>query len=247
MELPPDRALPDWFYFPDGYAEMSVQQRLDELEFQGLIHWPGKEDGMPRFKRYLGDHSGAPIQDMILDISPLSAASAENVNYPTQKPLALLERIIQASSNEGDIILDPFCGCATACVAADRLSRQWVGIDLSTMAAHLVEMRMHKEGSLLFRAIRRDDIPWRTDIADLPNYRSHKHWLYGLQEGICAGCRVFFPFRNMTVDHLVPRAKGGTDHLENLQLLCSACNSTKGTLSQEAFIAKLYELGIRAA
>ena len=145
------------------------------------------------------------------------------------------------------MILDPFCGCATACVAADRLGRQWVGIDLSPLAAQLVELRMHKEGALLFQAIRRDDIPYRTDVVDLPSYRTHKHTLYGLQEGICAGCRVFFPFRNMTIDHILPKARGGTDHFENLQLLCNACNSMKGTSLQEEFIAKLYQLGIRAA
>ena len=181
------------------------------------------------------------------EISIINPNAKERVGYPTQKPIALLDRIIQASSNEGDVVFDPFCGCATACVAADRLNRQWVGIDLSPLAAQLVEMRMQKEGSLLFQAIRREDIPWRTDVVDLPNYKSHKHTLFGIQEGVCAGCRVFFPFRNMTVDHVVPRAKGGTDHFENLQLLCSACNSMKGTLSQEEFIAKLYQLGIRAA
>ena len=106
---------------------------------------------------------------------------------------------------------------------------------------------MHKEGALLFQAIRRDDIPYRTDVVDLPSYRTHKHTLYGLQEGICAGCRVFFPFRNMTIDHILPKARGGTDHFENLQLLCNACNSMKGTSLQEEFIAKLYQLGIRAA
>ena len=226
---------------------MSVQERLDVLDAQGLIHWPKKEDGTPRFKRYLSQHSGAPVQDMVLDIDPLSAASAENVNYPTQKPLTLLERIIKASSNEGDMVLDPFCGCATACVAADRLGRQWVGIDLSPLAAQLVEMRMHREGALLFKAVRRDDVPRRTDVGELPNYRTHKHTLYGRQEGICVGCRTLFPFRNMTVDHVVPQAKGGTDHEDNLQLLCNACNSMKGTRTQEAFIARLIQEGIRPA
>ena len=161
--------------------------------------------------------------------------------------MALLDRIIKASSNEGDMVLDPFCGCATACVAADRLGRQWVGIDLSSLAAQLVEMRMHREGALLFKAVRRDDVPRRTDVGELPNYRTHKHTLYGRQEGICAGCRTLFMFRNMTVDHIVARAKGGTDYLDNLQLLCNACNSTKGTLSQEAFLVKLRESGIRTA
>ena len=169
------------------------------------------------------------------------------MGYPTQKPLALLERIIKASSNEGDMILDPFCGCATACVAADRLGRQWVGIDLSPLAGQLVETRMQREGALLFKAVRRDDIPQRTGVVSLPNYRTHKHTLFGKQEGMCAGCRYNFPFRNFTVDHVVPQAKGGTDHPDNLQLLCNACNSAKGTGTQEELIARLRSEGIRVA
>ena len=109
-EPPPDRSLPEWFIFPDGYSAMTVQTRLDVLGRQGLIHWPAG-GGMPGFKRYLTAKSGAPVQDIILDIRPLSRGQRENLLYPTQKPLALLERIIQASSNEGDIVLDPFCGC----------------------------------------------------------------------------------------------------------------------------------------
>ena len=129
-EVPPDRALPDWFQFPNGYEKLSVQRRLDVLDEQGLIHWPTK-GSMPGFKRYLTKNSGAPINDMVLDIRPLSSQSKERTGYPTQKPIALLDRIIEASSNEGDIVFDPFCGCATTLVAADRWERQWAGIDLS--------------------------------------------------------------------------------------------------------------------
>ena len=144
-------------------------------------------------------------------------------------------------------MLDPFCGCATACVAADRLGRGWIGIDLSPLAADLVERRMQGEGALMFQAVRRSDVPQRTDVVSLPNYRTHKHTLYGKQEGICAGCRIMFPFRNFTVDHKTPRAKGGTDHIDNLQLLCGACNSLKGTGTQDELVAKLKAEGIRAA
>ena len=91
----------------------------------------------------------------------------------------------------------------------------------------------------------RTDIPRRTDQGDLPNYKTHRHTLYGRQEGICTGCQVMFPFRNMTVDHVIPQSKGGTDHLDNLQFLCAACNSMKGAQSQEAFIAKLKATGLR--
>ena len=137
------------------------------------------------------------------------------------------------------MVLDPFCGCATACIAAEKLGRQWVGIDISPKAADLVKLRLHNEIGLFWQGTHRTDIPMRTDLGVLPSYRTHKHTLFGKQEGLCAGCQVMFPFRNMTVDHIVPQSKGGTDHRDNLQLLCNACNSMKAAGTQEAFIAKL--------
>ena len=90
----------------------------------------------------------------------------------------------------------------------------------------------------------RTDIPRRTDIdAPIP-YRQNKHVLYGQQEGLCNGCGVMFPFRNFTLDHMVPQSRGGTDHLDNLQLLCGACNSVKGDRTQEHLIARLKEMAI---
>ena len=176
----------------------------------------------------------------------------ERTGYPTQKPLALLERIIKASSNEDDVVLDPFCGCATTCIAAEMLGRQWVGIDLSPLAGKIVVERLQKvsdedgllKGGKLPKVIHRTDLPRRTDIEELPDYRTHKHVLYGEQEGNCKGCGVHFPFQNMTVDHLTPRSKGGADNEENLQLLCNSCNSRKGSGTQAELIVRLREAGI---
>ena len=145
-------------------------------------------------------------------------------------------------------MLDPFAGCATTLIAAERLGRQWVGIDISEKAVDLVQLRIRQIDLDLFRnfePIRRSDIPSRTDLGKLPSYRTHKHQLFGKQEGRCGGCREAFPFRNFTIDHVVPQSKGGTDHFDNLQLLCGACNSTKGAGTQSELIAKLKEQGIR--
>ena len=223
----------------------SIEQ-LEEWWEQGLILT--KKDGTPRLdgrKVFLDEMPGKTADSMWEDISRVGNTSKERVGYPTQKPLALLGRIIQTSSNEGDVVLDPFCGCATALVAAERLGREWVGIDLSPLAARLVKSRLEKEMRLFYDVHHRTDVPRRTDLGALPNYRTHRHTLYGRQEGLCAGCRVMFPFRNMTVDHVVPRAKGGSDHLENLQLLCGACNAKKGTRSHEELVAALEREGLR--
>jgi site-specific DNA-methyltransferase (adenine-specific) len=120
---------------------MSVQEKLEFLDEQGFIYWPPQGD-MPRLKRYLDDDGGVPIRSVINDIGPISAQASERLGYPTQKPLALLERIIAASSNEGDVVLDPFCGCGTAVHAAQKLGREWIGIDVTHLAISLIEKRL---------------------------------------------------------------------------------------------------------
>ena len=115
-------------------------------------------------------------------------------------------------------------------MAAEKLDRHWIGCDLSPLAVRLVRERLERQfGHLTFSVVHREDIPRRTDTGPLPNYRTHKHTLYGQQEGICELCKVHFPFQNFTVDHILPQSQGGTDHIDNLQLLCSYCNSFKGT------------------
>ena len=174
----------------------------------------------------------------------------ESTGYPTQKPLALLERIIQSSSDINSMVLDPFCGCATALIAAQKLKRQWIGIDISPKALDLVKERLDRDLDLLDKDrkkvlrdfIHRTDIPKRKK--DIKRTKNIKHILYGEQEGNCGGCKQWFAFRNMTKDHIVPRSKGGTDDDANLQLLCGSCNSIKGAQEQKHLIARLKELNI---
>ena len=183
--------------------------------------------------------------DDVWSLPYLMPAAKERIGYPTQKPLSLLERLITASSNPGGVVLDPFCGCATACVAAERLERQWVGIDISPKAAELVNSRLRDSiGALFHRGFvtTRTDTPQRTDIEAPRNYRQNKHVLYGEQEGQCGGCRSHFEFRHFEVDHVIPRSRGGTDHIDNLQLLCGHCNRLKGDRPQEYLVARLAEI-----
>jgi site-specific DNA-methyltransferase (adenine-specific) len=120
---------------------LSTQEKLELLDKAGLIYWPSR-GSVPQQKRYADEAPGVPVQDLITDIRPLGTADAERLGYPTQKPLTLLERIINASSNPGDVVLDPFCGCGTAVHAAEKLGRRWVGIDVTHLAISLVERRL---------------------------------------------------------------------------------------------------------
>ena len=222
------------------------EERMKQLVKEGRIIQL-KPGAVPRHKRYLDEMPGVPLQDLWTDIRPIQSQSKERTGYPTQKPLALLERIIKTSSNPGDWVLDPFCGCATALVAADRLDRKWVGIDESEKAVELVNLRLRQVmGSLFYYGYvtPRTDQPRRTDIEAPVNYRTNKRDLYGEQRGNCAGCKRHFEFQHLTIDHIVPRSRGGTDHVDNLQLLCAHCNSIKGDRSQAYLVARLKEMGV---
>ena len=222
-------------------------ETMAKLHDEGRIWYPDNPNQRPRLKRYLNEMPGNVVDNVWTDIPPINSQAKERIGYPTQKPLALLERIIKASSNEGNIVLDPFCGCATACVAADKLGRKWVGIDISPKAVELVNMRLQQTMGSLFHhgyVTARTDIPRRTDIEAPIPYRQNKHILFGQQEGLCNGCKGDFPFKLFEVDHRVPRSRGGTDHLDNLQLLCSSCNRIKGDRPQEYLVARLAEIGV---
>jgi DNA modification methylase len=118
-----------------------VREKVEALDQDGRLTW--STTGRPYLKRYLHEQKGTPCPTLWLDIPPLSHAAAERLGYPTQKPLALLERIIAASSNEGDVVLDPFAGCGTATHAAQKLGRRWVGIDVSELAVTLMRHRLN--------------------------------------------------------------------------------------------------------
>ena len=117
------------------------KERMQELISQGRVVQtnPGS---VPAYKRYLDEMPGVPLQDLWMDIRPIGSQAAERLGYPTQKPVALLERIIQASSKEGDTVLDPFCGCGTSIAAAQKLDRRWIGIDITQLAISLIRYRL---------------------------------------------------------------------------------------------------------
>lgn len=233
------------------YSDLSLEMHFKHLDSEGRRYRKRIVNGNEYI--YYADE-GRFIGNIWLEIPSMLANSPiyeESTGYPTQKPLALLQRIIRASSNPGDMVFDPFCGCATTCVAAESLGeegrrREWVGIDISPKAAELIQDRMKKELRILaWKATNRTDIPLRTDQGTLPKYNSakNKNTLYGEQGGYCNLCEAHFEKQHLEVDHIVPVSKGGTDHISNLQLLCGNCNRTKGARSQEWALHRLLDKG----
>ena len=137
-----ERGNPEYEVMGVTRAWRYSQERMQELIDAGRVVQT-RPGAVPSYKRYLDEMPGVPIQDIWTDIPPLGAHSAERLGYPTQKPEALLERIILASSNEGDVILDPFCGCGTSTAVAERFNRRWIGIDITHLAVSLMRYRLH--------------------------------------------------------------------------------------------------------
>ena len=119
------------YRLPNDYESLDQLEKCKALDAAGLIYWPSKAGGKPRYKKYLSTLPGRYASDLFADIPPIGAQAKERRGYATQKPLALLERIVQASSNPGDLVLDPFCGCGTTVHAAQELGRRWIGVDIS--------------------------------------------------------------------------------------------------------------------
>ena len=198
-----------------------------------------------------GQHTVVGMRD-VWDIPALRGNQREATGWPTQKPLALLEPIIRASSNIGDLVLDPFCGCATAMVAAERLGRRWAGIDIDRAAVGVTQDRLQNETDAAVHNVELhgwdgDQHDWREGPPPLhvpsrpptrtdseapkrsPRIRQIRWAELGTGDRrACPGCERRKYFDDFDLDHIQPSAKGGLNADENLQLLCSSCNRIKG-------------------
>jgi site-specific DNA-methyltransferase (adenine-specific) len=124
---------------------------MKQMDADGRVYFPADKSKRLRRKRFLDELKGENVDSLWDDIPPVNSMAQERLGYPTQKPVALLERIIQASSNEGDVLLDPFCGCGTSIHAAQNLNRQWIGIDITHLAIRLIETRLEAFSGLKYR------------------------------------------------------------------------------------------------
>jgi len=211
-----DECGEEWIWMPGGKGKSKSKMRRVEEIIQG----------------------GKAVSD-VWSIPIISSSSKERTGYPTQKPLALLHRIIKASSNENDVVFDPFCGCATTCVAAQQLDRKWIGIDIEKQAVNVLVERLSNDAGLFKDFVNTTLVPQRTDIEiELPS-ASVKERLYKEQRGLCNACGTQFDIRNLEIDHIIPKSKGGGDYYENYQLLCGSCNKIKGNRPMEYLRLKI--------
>lgn len=224
------------------------QSKFDEAMANGRIDITDKNT--PYHKMYMDEDKGIQAQDLWIDIPTKAMKKAEKKGYPTQKPLELLRRLIKATTDEGDIILDPFCGCATAPVAAEELNRGWIGVDVSPKAYELIRDRLKEDVSGMIEGqtdlfknethvFLKMEAPERTDIDVIeaenePRKKSRyvpnvvKEFVYNRDGGACVSCGSS---ENIAYDHIIPFSKGGSNTIENLQILCQSCNSQKGNRS----------------
>ncbi|MGL4594125.1 MAG: DNA methyltransferase [Thermoguttaceae bacterium] len=179
------------------------------------------------------------VPEDVWDIPAINSMSKERTGYPTQKPLALLKRIILASSNKDEIVFDPFCGCATTCVAAQQLDRKWIAIDIETQATEVLVHRLSDDAGLFKDFVATTKVPRRTDITEIAPSKSVKAGLYQEQSGHCNACGGEFELRNLEIDHIIPKSKGGGDYYKNYQLLCGCCNKIKGDSPMEYLRMKI--------
>ena len=201
------------------------------------------------YKIYLSDSEGKQLSNLWTDIPNIKTNMPESTGFKTQKPRALLRRLIQLSSNKDDLILDPFCGSGTTCIEAEALGRRYIGIDVSYQTVTFVRKRLEEELGLfnnieskpdsvtfprqkvevILPTLEKEIIPQeeKAEESDLSkNYRKWKPKLYLEQEGHCKGCNIFCIPQHLSVDHIDGNHDNNLE--ENLQLLCNNCNSIKG-------------------
>ena len=243
------------------YSEKYINDWFRHVDEDGRRYQTRSRKGKGIVRQYLDRSLGLPLSTVWSDVMQLSSrrgwfptTNKEETGWATQKPLALLQRIIRASSNEGDMVLDPFAGCATCLVAAQMESRRWVGMEACEAANDILRSRLLEadlgelgrstsDAKVLKRPPKRTDLNGDELAAKKRSRRYNSpeniDLLYGTQRGDCTGCGNHYHSKDFAVDHVVPQAHGGSDELDNLQLLCTHCNSTKGTGTMDDLFERL--------
>ena len=239
----------EWRGFPPPQMGWRFsKETMADYDSKGLIWYPVKPDGAldtskrPRFKRYLDQQKGAVLTTVWTDISPVNARANERLGYPTQKPVALLERILSASSNPGDVVLDPFCGCGTTVHAAEKLGRQWIGIDVTHLSISLIEKRLKDA----FPGIQFEvhgapkDLEGARDLSNRDKYQ-FQWWAVSLVDAVPFGGKkkgadggidghIFFRSGAKTVEKAIVSVKGGGVGVKDIRELIAVVDRERARI-----------------
>ena len=226
-----------------------TREKMLKLEEEGLIYVP--KDKVPRLKRYLNELKGQAVNSVWIDIPPINSMSKERIGFQTQKPLRLLERIVMASSNEGYWILDPFCGCGTTIIAAQKLKRKWVGIDITHLAISLIRSRLkeiHVIAGKNYRIVGEPvDLASAIALAEADKYQfqwwalslvdarptgqssEDEHGKKGADKGV-DGWLFFREGDNINLQKIVVQVKGGHVNPQQVRDLIGTVQSSKSAM-----------------
>ena len=224
-----------------------TQEKMLELERDGRIYVsPG---GVAQKKRYLDEQDGQAVHSIWGDIPAINPMARERLGYPTQKPEALLQRIVSASSDEGDLVFDPFCGCGTTLVAAQRLKRRWLGIDVSPTACKLMKQRLAKEGVAGVQMI---GIPYRPDELQQLKPFEFQNWVVGVMGGTVSDRRSSdmgidgYSFMERDPIQVKQSESVGRNVVDNFETAMRRANKTKGYIAAFSFTRGAYDEVARA-
>jgi site-specific DNA-methyltransferase (adenine-specific) len=224
-----------------GRHWITTVERLDQLYAEGRIYLPA-DGGWPRLIRYEDESKGRAVGDVWEDIPPINMRARERLGYPTQKPQTLLERIINASSNEGDVVLDPFCGCGTTIHAAEKLKRRWIGIDITHLSISLIENRLR----YAFPGIKFEvhgspkDLAGARDLAARDKYQ-FQWWAVSLVDAVPQNSRkkgadggidgvIYFKSGARTTEKAIVSVKGGGIHVKDVRELANVVDREKAKI-----------------
>lgn len=239
-------------YKPPHNGWAISKEKMEKWEKEGRLEFPKTKDGRIQRRRFLDELKGFPVQNLWEDIQMISSQSSERLGYPTQKPVALLERIIKTATDESDIVLDPFCGCGTTLVAAQRLGRNWIGIDISPTACNLMKQRLQKEFKVNIQLIRGEvDINYIKKLVPF----EFQNWVIVSK---FLGKASMRKSGDMGIDGFSPEVLGGypiqvkqsenvgRNVVDNFETAMRRINKKKGYIVAYSFVKNAYEEAARA-
>jgi site-specific DNA-methyltransferase (adenine-specific) len=238
----PFKAKNGVIYQPPANGWKFSQERMEQLDAENRLHYPQKDGGRLRLKSYQDELAGVQLQDIWTDLGSIGSTSGERLGYPTQKPVALLERILSASSNPGDIVLDPFCGCGTTVHAAEKLGRQWIGIDITHLSISLIEKRLKDA----FPGIKFEvhgapkDLDGARDLSNRDKYQ-FQWWAVSLVDAVPFGGKkkgadggidghIFFRSGAKTVEKAIVSVKGGGVGVKDIRELIAVVDRERAKI-----------------